>query len=67
MNGDHELGLGEPDLHQLVGAIYAKLLRIEEAILRVEAQQLRMEARQITIKGEIQEQPKVGSFASTDK
>jgi hypothetical protein len=58
MSADHELVLGEPTLDQLVGAIYAKLLKIEEVILRVEAQQLRMEAREITIKDEIlQEQP----------
>jgi hypothetical protein len=57
----------EPTHEQLSGAIYAKLLKIEEAILRFEAQLLRIEARQITIKDEIQEQPKVGSFASTDQ
>ncbi len=59
--------MGEPTHEQLRGAIYAKLLKVEEAILRVQALQLRMEARLIAIKEDIQEQPKVGSFASTDK
>jgi hypothetical protein len=59
--------IGEPDFHQLVGATYAKLLRVEEAVLRVETQLLRMEARQVAIKEEIKDQPVVGSFASTDQ
>jgi hypothetical protein len=61
MSANHELDLGEPD------AIYAKLLKVEEAVLRVEAQLLRMEARQVSIKEEIKDQPTVGSFASTDQ
>ncbi|HKB89567.1 MAG TPA: hypothetical protein VKC60_03500 [Opitutaceae bacterium] len=64
---ERESLMGEPTHEQLSGAIYAKLLKVEEAILRVQALQLRMEARLIAIKEDIQEQPKVGSFASTDK
>jgi hypothetical protein len=67
MSDDHELGLGETDLHNLWERFYAKLLKVEEAVLRMEAQLLRMEARQVAIREDIQEQPKVGSFASTDQ
>lgn len=67
---ERESLMGEPTHEQLIGAIYAKLLKVEEVILRVEAQQLRMEARQLTIKQELEEevkdQPVVGSFGTMD-
>jgi hypothetical protein len=63
---EREWLMGEPTHEQLSGAIYAKLLKVEETILRLEAQLLRMEARQITIKEDIKDQPEAGGFASTD-
>jgi hypothetical protein len=57
----------EPSVSQLLNQIYGIVSRIESRLADMEERQKAMEARQVVIKQDVEHQPVVGSFASTDK
>jgi hypothetical protein len=57
----------DSEISQLLNQIYGIVSRIESRLADMEERQKAMEARQVVIKQDVEHQPVVGSFASTDK